>query len=62
MLEEKAAHCPYCGEQFTTVINQEDIGNNYIEDCFVCCRPITFILSEDINGDLQIETRNENEC
>ena len=62
MLEEKQVSCPYCGEQFTTAVNPEDCGNTYIEDCFVCCRPITFIISEGWNGNLQIETRDENDC
>lgn len=62
MLEEKRVNCPYCGEDFTSVINTEDIGNSYIEDCFICCRPITFIVQQDHDGDLHVETRDENSC
>ena len=62
MLEEQTVNCPYCGETFTSVINPEDIGNTYIEDCFVCCRPITFIINTNTDGELTIETRDENDC
>ncbi|WP_067522680.1 CPXCG motif-containing cysteine-rich protein [Endozoicomonas ascidiicola] len=60
-LEETAIYCPYCGEPISVLINEEDVGQEYIEDCQVCCKPITFIVSTDINGDLSVSVREENE-
>ena len=44
LLETVKVDCPYCGEPFETVIDcslGED-RQEYIEDCYVCCRPIVF--------------------
>lgn len=60
-LIEKAIYCPYCGESITVLINNEEIGQEYIEDCQVCCKPIILSLSESINGDLSISVRDENQ-
>ena len=37
--------CPYCGEQIEVAVEVLDEPQHYIEDCQVCCRPITFIIS-----------------
>jgi cysteine-rich CPXCG protein len=34
-------HCPYCGASFTTVIDTSAGTFETIEDCEVCCRPIS---------------------
>ena len=33
--------CPYCGAVFTTVIDTSSGTFSTIEDCEVCCRPIS---------------------
>lgn len=33
--------CPYCGETFEIHVTSEDDGQTMIEDCHVCCRPIS---------------------
>lgn len=60
-LIEKVIYCPYCGESITVLINNEEIGQEYIEDCQVCCKPIIFSLSESTCGDLSISVRDENQ-
>ncbi len=60
-LIEKAIYCPYCGESITVLINNEEIGQEYIEDCQVCCKPIIFGLSESTDEDLLISVRDENQ-
>ena len=37
--------CPYCGETIETVIDSSVAEQNYIEDCFVCCRPINLLIT-----------------
>lgn len=61
LLHEGRISCPYCGELITVLIDSTDIDQEYIEDCQVCCRPITFVLSSDINGDPAISVYGENE-
>jgi hypothetical protein len=40
LLDEVNVDCPYCGETITLVIDLSVTEQDYIEDCFVCCRPI----------------------
>ena len=37
------------------LLNPEDVGLDYIEDCQVCCRPIEFHLREQAGGWLEAE-------
>lgn len=46
MLEEqftelKSLNCPYCGEPIQLIIEPLDEPQHYIEDCEVCCQPMT---------------------
>ena len=40
-LEVKTVSCPYCGERIEVLLDASVPHQNYIEDCQVCCRPIT---------------------
>ena len=42
MTTEAEVTCPFCGESFSIVVDCSVDEQTYIEDCFVCCRPITF--------------------
>lgn len=62
MIEEISITCPYCGEVFTTVVDYSAGSQTYIEDCYVCCRPIQFSVMVDIHGQLaDVITRQDNE-
>jgi hypothetical protein len=39
---ETEVECPFCGEEFTLLVDTSVDSQSYIEDCFVCCRPIHF--------------------
>ena len=42
MLEETTeVSCPYCGETITIVLDLSVEEQSYIEDCSVCCQPMT---------------------
>ena len=58
-LQETSIYCPYCGESIEVLLNPEDVGVEYIEDCQVCCRPIEFFLREDAAGWLEAEVRSD---
>jgi hypothetical protein len=61
-LTQKTAACPYCGESIEVLIDQEEIGERYIEDCQVCCKPIIFFVSLDSAGSLIVSLHDENEA
>ncbi len=54
--------CPYCGEGIAVLLNPEDVGVDYIEDCQVCCRPIEFLVSENEQGALEARVQSELDC
>jgi hypothetical protein len=60
-LREKTISCPYCGESIGVLIDFEDMEHEYIEDCQVCCKPITFVVASSICGDLSVSVLSENE-
>ena len=60
-IENKKAHCPYCGEKIEVLIDCSVAQQNYIEDCQVCCRPIIFDMAIDQDGVINLTLRNENE-
>jgi len=42
MLETTAeVFCPYCGESITLFLDLSVEEQTYIEDCSVCCQPMT---------------------
>lgn len=61
LLQEESISCPYCGESIVVLIDPEDLDQEYIEDCQVCCRPISFNISMQGNGELVIHVSAENE-
>jgi len=58
---ESTESCPYCGEPLEVLVDPQDLGVPYIEDCQVCCRPIVFSASLDGDGELQLMLRSEDE-
>ena len=60
-LEEREEHCPYCGETINVLIDRSVPHQNYIEDCQICCQPITFDVTVEANGGLTILLLHENE-
>lgn len=61
MLEEQQVSCPYCGEIFTAFIDASQGNHHYVEDCFVCCRPIEFNVESDGTTVYSVETRSGDE-
>jgi cysteine-rich CPXCG protein len=60
-LEQETIVCPYCGESIDVLVDCSAGHQEYVEDCSVCCRPIT-IRIEIEDGDLVgVEARAENE-
>ncbi|MFT5171166.1 MAG: hypothetical protein ACI9BD_000938 [Candidatus Marinamargulisbacteria bacterium] len=60
-LVSRDTQCPYCWETFEVLIDCSVSPQTYIEDCEVCCRPITFNVTIYSNGDIDLATTNEDE-
>ncbi len=50
MLPSADIQCPYCGERITVLVDDSAGAQQYIEDCQVCCRPITLTATIDADG------------
>ena len=59
--EEVEIECPYCGERITLLVDCSAGSQEYIEDCQVCCRPITVYVTVDEEGLPQVEVRRDDE-
>ncbi|MDC9511850.1 CPXCG motif-containing cysteine-rich protein [Pseudoalteromonas sp. CST5] len=59
-LTEKSISCPYCGESIEVLLDAADIGEQYIEDCQVCCKPISFVAFED-EDELKVNVYSEDD-
>jgi hypothetical protein len=53
MLDSVYLRCPWCGERFEALADASGGASDYVEDCPVCCRPITFQLDADADGNLR---------
>jgi hypothetical protein len=60
-LESVNSSCPYCGEPIELLIDCSVYEQEYVEDCQVCCRPITVHASVDSDGDPSVFVSSENE-
>ncbi|PCI40219.1 MAG: hypothetical protein COB53_01685 [Elusimicrobia bacterium] len=39
--------CPHCGEAFQMGVDPDDDGQDLVEDCRICCRPIQMTIEMD---------------
>ena len=53
--------CPYCGELIEIVVELSASRQDYIEDCQVCCKPISLRVSLDADGEPAVDARAEDE-
>lgn len=62
MLPSTIIDCPYCGEPIELLIDDSAGEQRYIEDCQVCCRPITVAVMIDEDGDVHVDATSEDEA
>ena len=62
MLPMQDIDCPYCGETISLVLDASAGAQRYIEDCQVCCRPITVDLDVDADGDPLVSVQSEEDA
>jgi hypothetical protein len=61
MLTPVDISCPYCGEPIEILVDASAGDQHYIEDCQVCCRPITLNVRIDTDGQAQVSATSEND-
>ncbi|MDA0789245.1 MAG: CPXCG motif-containing cysteine-rich protein [Proteobacteria bacterium] len=58
---ERRISCPYCGESIEVLLDPSVDLQEYIEDCQVCCRPITFLVTAEPDGNVCVSVTSEHE-
>jgi len=53
MLESAGIDCPWCGEPNEVELEPGDAGQELVQDCSVCCRPIVIVYA--VAGDDTIQ-------
>jgi transcription elongation factor Elf1 len=53
--EEATITCPHCWEEISVVVDLSVDGQSYVEDCSVCCRPITITYAAEDGQLLSVE-------
>ena len=61
LLDMQDVECPYCGEVISLTLDSSAGSQRYIEDCHVCCRPITVMLDVDADGDTSVHVQSQDE-
>ncbi|TWX71375.1 CPXCG motif-containing cysteine-rich protein [Colwellia sp. C1TZA3] len=61
-LTKQSIGCPYCGETIKVLIDSSDIEQQYIEDCQVCCKPINFLVTSSMSGDISVRVYSEDDA
>ena len=52
--DEHTLTCPYCWSQWTVLIDLSIPSQIYIEDCAICCNPVTISYRSDQGELLEI--------
>lgn len=60
-METSASYvCAYCGESVDIDVDPSAAGTQqYVEDCWVCCRPNVLTVIFDRDGDVSVTARPE---
>ncbi len=61
-LDEYTIYCPYCGESQDVLIDAQEAGQQYIEDCQVCCQPINFHIHTGQDRTLEVTVTREDDA
>jgi len=61
MLTPCTIQCPYCGERIEILVDPSAGDQHYIEDCQVCCRPISVAVWIGADEDVHVSVAGEDE-
>lgn len=54
--------CPYCGERIDILVDASAGDQRYIEDCQVCCRPISIDVRVDADDNPHVSVAGEDDA
>jgi len=54
-MEEIEVTCPHCGAPHLLLVDTSESGSSYIEDCSVCCRPMTVRVEGEEGEDVCVQ-------
>jgi len=52
--------CPHCWERIEVAVDLSICEQEYVEDCFVCCRPILIYCRTDAGEFVELRATAEN--
>ncbi len=61
LMDTHVIFCPCCGERLEILIDPSIRRQDYIEDCEVCCRPMSLHITIEEDGSIRVEARAEDE-
>ncbi|HET7330940.1 CPXCG motif-containing cysteine-rich protein [Dyella sp.] len=62
MITPRVIQCPYCGERIEILVDASAGDQRYIEDCQVCCRPISIDVWIGADEDVHVNVAGEDEA
>lgn len=62
LTDEQLFSCPYCmADNAIEIDAMNDIGQQQIVDCQICCQPIEITVLEGVDGDFELIVRTDDE-
>lgn len=61
-LQTREDYCPYCAEPVQLVLDTSMGPARYVEDCQVCCQPMTVCLELSVSGELMLLLQREDDA
>ena len=58
-METEVIQCPYCGETIEVAVDLSVKKQEYIEDCQVCCQPMTLVVILDGALTVTVDVRSD---
>jgi hypothetical protein len=61
-LTPRTIQCPYCGERIEILVDASAGDQSYIEDCQVCCRPISVAVWVGVDESVHVSVSGEDDA
>ncbi|MEI6757802.1 MAG: CPXCG motif-containing cysteine-rich protein [Chlorobium sp.] len=61
IIETISVQCPYCGEIMDLQIDCSEGDQEFMEDCPLCCKPVTIAVTISDNGISSVDARPEDD-
>jgi hypothetical protein len=59
VIHHESITCPYCWESIEIEVDLSVEAQQYVEDCFVCCRPIAIAYRTEEDGSVSVDAARE---